>query len=87
VEYLEPVLAEQGEVELVRNGIAAVFERGTGAEEQRRVRQTVIDKAAPDDGGLAAVVAHAVRATMRGTDNDLETDPVPAPELVHVRQP
>ncbi|MDQ4047574.1 MAG: glutamate--cysteine ligase [Actinomycetota bacterium] len=87
VDYLEPVLAEQGEVELVRNGIAAVFERGTGAEEQRRVRQTVFEKAAPDDGGLGAVVAHAVRATMRGTGSDPEADPAPVPELVHVRQP
>ena len=86
VDYLEPVLAEQGEVELVRNGVAAVFERGTGAEEQRRVRQVVAEKASPDDGGLGAVVAHAVRATMRGTDRDPEADPAPAPELVHVRQ-
>lgn len=86
VDYVEPVLAEQGEMELVRSGIAAVFERGTGAEEQRRVRQTVMGKAPREDGGLAAVVAHGVRATMRGTDSDPEDAPAPGPELVHVRQ-
>jgi carboxylate-amine ligase len=87
VDYLEPVLAEQGELEFVRNGIATILERGTGAEEQRSVRQTVLAKAAPDDGGLGAVVAHAVRATTRGIAGNSDPRTEPAPELLRVRQP
>jgi carboxylate-amine ligase len=88
VDYLEPVLAEQGELELVRSGIAAIFERGTGAQEQRSVRQTVLEKGAPNDGGLGAVVAHAVRATLRGTVGyvDPDRDAEHVPELLRVRQ-
>ncbi|MBT2521498.1 glutamate--cysteine ligase [Arthrobacter sp. ISL-28] len=86
VDYLEPVLAEQGELELVRSGIAAIFERGTGAREQRSVRQTVLEKGAPNDGGLAAVVAHAVRATLRGTVGYADGDAEHVPELLRVRQ-
>lgn len=88
VDYLEPVLAEQGELELVRSGIAATFERGTGAQEQRSVRQTVLAKSAPDDGGLGAVVAHAVRATLQGAvgNADPDGDAEHVPELLRVRQ-
>ncbi|MCU1517778.1 MAG: carboxylate--amine ligase, partial [Pseudarthrobacter sp.] len=39
---------------------------------------------APDDGGLGAVVAHAVGVTMRGTSGLAEDDA--APELLRVRQ-
>ncbi|MBN3497488.1 glutamate--cysteine ligase 2 [Arthrobacter pascens] len=87
VDYLEPVLTEQGELELVRSGVASILERGTGAAEQRSVRQTVLEKGAPDDGGLGAVVAHAVRATLRGTAGQTDPDAEPAPELLRVRQP
>ncbi len=87
VDYLEPVLTEQGELELVRSGVASILERGTGAAEQRSVRQTVLEKGAPDDGGLGAVVAHAVRATLRGTAGHADPDAEPAPELLRVRQP
>ncbi|MDR6559384.1 carboxylate-amine ligase [Arthrobacter pascens] len=87
VDYLEPVLTEQGELELVRSGVASILERGTGAAEQRSVRQTVLEKGAPDDGGLGAVVAHAVRATLRGTAGHADPDAEPVPELLRVRQP
>lgn len=87
VDYLEPVLTEQGELELVRAGVASILERGTGAAEQRSVRRTVLEKGAPDDGGLGAVVAHAVRATLRGTTGHADPDSEPAPELLRVRQP
>ncbi|MDQ1596000.1 MAG: glutamate---cysteine ligase / carboxylate-amine ligase [Arthrobacter pascens] len=87
VDYLEPVLTEQGELELVRSGVASILDRGTGAAEQRSVRQTVLEKGAPDDGGLGAVVAHAVRATLRGTAGNADPDAESAPELLRVRQP
>ncbi|WP_104137876.1 glutamate--cysteine ligase [Arthrobacter sp. ZGTC131] len=86
VDFLEPVLAESGELELARQGVEEIIARGTGAAEQRSVRETVMEKAAPDDGGLGAVVAHAVRATLRGTADADDPDAVPAPELLRVRQ-
>lgn len=87
VDFLEPVLAENGELELARQGVEEIIARGTGAAEQRTVRETVMKKAEPDDGGLGAVVAHAVRATLRGTLGYADDpDAVPVPELLRVRQ-
>jgi carboxylate-amine ligase len=87
VDFLEPVLAENGELELARQGVEQIIARGTGAVEQRTVRETVMEKAEPDDGGLGAVVAHAVRATLRGTVGySDDSDAVPVPELLRVRQ-
>lgn len=84
VDYLAPVLAEQGELSLARQGVEEIIARGTGSAEQRRVRDSAMEKSEPDDGGLAAVVAHAVVVTMRGTSGLLEADE--APELLRVRQ-
>lgn len=87
VDFLEPVLAENDELELARQGVEEIIARGTGAAEQRTVRETVMKKAQPDDGGLGAVVAHAVRATLRGTVGYADdSDAVPVPELLRVRQ-
>jgi carboxylate-amine ligase len=86
VDYLEPLLAETGELDLVRQGVAEIFARGTGAAEQRSTRQVVLDKADPDDGGLGAVVAHAVRATLKGTVGYVDPDDEDIPELLRVRQ-
>ncbi|MEN8584081.1 glutamate--cysteine ligase [Burkholderia sp. RS01] len=87
VDFLEPVLAENGELELARQGVEEIIARGTGAAEQRTVRETVMEKAEPDDGGLGAVVGHAVRATLRGAAGYADdADTVPVPELLRVRQ-
>jgi carboxylate-amine ligase len=86
VDYLEPVLAENGELDLARQGVDEIFARGTGAAEQRNTRQVVLDKADPDDGGLGAVVAHAVRATLKGTVGYVDPDAEDVPELLRVRQ-
>jgi carboxylate-amine ligase len=84
VDYLAPVLAEQDELSLARQGVEDIIARGTGSVEQRRIRDAVMEKSLPDDGGLAAVVSHAVDVTMRGTSGlpDVEE----APELLRVRQ-
>lgn len=84
VDYLAPVLAEQDELSLARRGVEDIIARGTGSAEQRRVRDGAMEKSKPDDGGLGAVVAHAVGVTMRGTSGLLESDE--APELLRVRQ-
>lgn len=68
VDYLEPVLREQGELEQVRAGVTRILSHGTGAEQQRRAREEAGVDAAFDGGGLAAVVAHAVEVTMRGVE-------------------
>jgi glutamate---cysteine ligase / carboxylate-amine ligase len=86
VDFLEPVLTENGEIDLARQGVEDILARGTGAAEQRCVRATVMEKAAPDDGGLGAVVAHAVRATLRGTVGYADAEAEPVPELLRVRQ-
>ncbi|MEW9873339.1 glutamate--cysteine ligase [Arthrobacter sp. HS15c] len=84
VDYLAPVLAEQDELALARQGVEDIIARGTGSVEQRRVRDSAMEKSAPDDGGLGAVVLHAVGVTMRGTSGLPEVDE--APELLRVRQ-
>jgi carboxylate-amine ligase len=68
VDYLEPVLVEQGELELVRAGVTRILSHGTGAEQQRRAREEAGADAAFDGDGLRAVVAQAVMVTMRGTE-------------------
>lgn len=84
VDYLAPVLQEQGELSLARQGVEDIIARGTGSAEQRRVWDSVLEKSPPDDGGLAAVVSYAVGITMRGTSGLPEVDA--APELLRVRQ-
>lgn len=84
VDYLEPVLREQGELELVRAGVTRILSHGTGAEQQRRAREEAGTDAAFDGGGLSAVVAHAVEVTMRGADT-LPTAAQP-PVLQRVRR-
>lgn len=68
VKYLEPVLREQGELDLARAGVQRILSHGSGAEQQRQARLAADADGTADDGGLAAVVAHAVKVTMRGAD-------------------
>ncbi|MDQ0674631.1 carboxylate-amine ligase [Pseudarthrobacter siccitolerans] len=84
VDYLAPVLQEQGELALARQGVEDVIARGTGAAEQRRVRDRAMAAAEPGDLGFSAVVRHAVDVTMRGALNLSPVDE--APELLRVRQ-
>jgi carboxylate-amine ligase len=65
VDYLAPVLAEQGELELVREGIARILTEGTGSQLQRRPFK---------QGGLVAVVERAVEVTSRGSEPSQRTD-------------
>ncbi|MEC5182150.1 glutamate--cysteine ligase 2 [Arthrobacter sp. CG_A4] len=75
VDYLAPVLAEQGELEQVRAGIARILSEGTGSQLQRRPFA---------HGGLAAVVARAVQLTGEGAGTG---DPAEqAPSLGRVRR-
>lgn len=86
VEYLEPVLAEQGELELANAGIAAILARGNGAAEQRRIASEYSenDGGQPDSAALAAVVRHAVRETMPEAAPESDTKSLPV--LTWVRQ-
>ncbi|PTT68358.1 glutamate--cysteine ligase 2 [Arthrobacter sp. HMWF013] len=84
VDYLAPVLEEQGELALARQGVEDIIARGTGSAEQRRARDSALEKSDPDDGGLGTVVSYAVGVTMRGTSGVPEVDD--APELLRVRQ-
>lgn len=84
VEYLTPVLEEQGELELARQGAEDIITRGTGAAEQRRVRDKLLAGPPPEDFGFGAVVRHAVKVTMRDALDPSEIDAVP--ELLRVRQ-
>ncbi|MET1089672.1 MAG: glutamate--cysteine ligase [Arthrobacter sp.] len=84
VDYLAPVLQENGELALARQGVEDVIARGTGAAEQRRIRDKALAASEPEDFGFGAVVRHAVDITMRGT---LDLSKVAeAPELLRVRQ-
>lgn len=55
VEHVRPALADAGDEVRVRDGLAALLRRGTGADLQRRVHR--------DTGDLTAVVRAAVEAT------------------------
>jgi carboxylate-amine ligase len=84
VDYLAPVLQEQGELAVARQGVEDIIARGTGAAEQRRVRDKVLAASEPEDLGFGAVVKHAVDITMRGALDFSSVDD--APELLRVRQ-
>ncbi|TQJ34254.1 carboxylate-amine ligase [Arthrobacter sp. SLBN-122] len=84
VDYLAPVLAEQGELALARQGVEDVIARGTGAAEQRRAREKALAGPPPEDMGFGAVVRQAVHVTMRDA-LDL-ADVEATPELLRVRQ-
>ena len=78
VDFLAPVLAEQGELDLVRHGVNRILADGTGAQQQRQALCAPGQDTPVDDAGLAAVVAHAVRVTTRGAEpaEPAEPDPV-----------
>jgi carboxylate-amine ligase len=87
VEYLEPVLAEQGELDLAQSGIAEILQRGNGATEQRGIAGEYSgndDGGQPDSAALAAVVRHAVRETMPEAAPASDTKSMPV--LTWVRQ-
>ncbi|MFF1830354.1 glutamate--cysteine ligase [Paenarthrobacter sp. NPDC058040] len=91
VDYLSPVLDDQGELGLVKSGVADILERGNGAHEQREAavrfhRQHRNQTGSPPSPeALAAVVGHAARATVRGSSAEARRDP--APILTRVRRP
>jgi len=84
MDYLAPVLQEQGELALACQGVEDIIARGTGAAEQRRIRDRALAASAPEDLGFGAVVKHAVDVTMRGSVNLSAADG--SPELLRVRQ-
>ncbi|MBT2565965.1 glutamate--cysteine ligase [Arthrobacter sp. ISL-85] len=84
VDYLAPVLAEQGELARARQGVEDIIARGTGAAEQRRARDKAVAGQPPEDMGFGAVVRQAVHVTMRDA-LDL-SDVEDTPELLRVRQ-
>ncbi|MFJ5861324.1 glutamate--cysteine ligase [Pseudarthrobacter sp. NPDC092439] len=84
VDYLAPVLDEQGELAVARQGVEDIIARGTGAAEQRRIRDRMLAQSQPEDFGFGAVVQHAVNVTMRGAPDPSDLDAVP--DLLRVRQ-
>ncbi|MGP4033565.1 glutamate--cysteine ligase 2 [Pseudarthrobacter sp. 1C304] len=58
VDYVAPVLEEQGELDLAREGVARILAEGSGSQLQREPFHP---------GGLAAVVERAVEVTTEGT--------------------
>lgn len=84
VDYLAPVLNEQGELAFARQSVEDIIARGTGAAEQRRERDKVLAGPVPEDLGFAAVVKHAVNVTMQGAVDLAEMDTTP--DLLRVRQ-
>ncbi|MFI2565814.1 glutamate--cysteine ligase [Paenarthrobacter sp. NPDC018779] len=90
VDYLSPVLDDQGELGLVKAGIADILERGNGAHEQREAvtrfnrKHQRHPESPPTPEALAAAVGHAARVTVRGASADAHRDP--APVLGRVRR-
>ncbi|SDP62333.1 carboxylate-amine ligase [Arthrobacter sp. ok909] len=75
VDFVAPVLEEQGELDLVRAGVERILAEGTGSQLQREPFRA---------GGLAAVVERAVEVTMQG---DAAGEPAePEPSLGRVRR-
>ncbi|MDR6506990.1 glutamate--cysteine ligase [Arthrobacter oryzae] len=84
VDFVAPVLVEQDELELAREGVSRILNRGTGSEQQRRAMQAELTRGADAPAGLAAVVAHSVEVTMRRSEDINAREP--APVLLRVRQ-
>jgi carboxylate-amine ligase len=57
VDFVAPVLEEQGELDLAREGVDRILAEGTGSQLQRGPFRA---------GGLPGVVEHAVEVTARG---------------------
>jgi carboxylate-amine ligase len=55
LERVRPALADAGDEDRVGAGVAAILDRGTGAQQQRRVHR--------EGGDLTAVVRAAVEVT------------------------
>lgn len=58
VDFVAPVLEEQGELDMVRAGVSRILAAGTGSQLQRDLFYS---------GGLSTVVEQAVEVTLRGT--------------------
>ncbi len=58
MDFLAPVLEEQGELDLAREGVERILAEGTGSQLQREPFR---------EGGLAAVVERAVEVTTEGS--------------------
>ena len=84
VDFVAPVLAEQGELELARQGVRRILDRGTGSEQQRRAMQDCLAGVPDAAAALASVVAHSVEVTMRRAEGIKAREP--APVLLRVRQ-
>ncbi|MFJ4027935.1 glutamate--cysteine ligase [Paenarthrobacter sp. NPDC089989] len=90
VDYLSPVLDDQGELGLVKAGIADILERGNGAHEQREAvtrfnrKHQGHPESPPTPEALAAAVGHAARVTVRGASADAHKEP--GPVLTRVRR-
>jgi carboxylate-amine ligase len=84
VDYVAPVLAEQGELELAREGMRRILDRGTGSEQQRRAMEENLAATSDAAAGLAAVVADAVDVSMRPAEAVAPREQ--APVLLRVRQ-
>jgi carboxylate-amine ligase len=68
VDFVAPVLEEQGELDLVREGVERILAEGTGSQLQRGPFHA---------GGLPAVVARAVEVTTEGSDVGAPDGPTP----------
>lgn len=93
VDYLSPVLSGQGELELVKAGLADILERGNGAHQQREAAARFNSRqrdgqspagSPPSEEALGAVVGHAVKVTASGTRDGAIKDPDPV--LARVRR-
>jgi carboxylate-amine ligase len=84
VDFVAPVLEEQGELELARRGVDRILANGTGSQLQRQALCAPGLDTPLDGAGLAAVVAHAVRITTHGAEAEAAADP--APVLSRVRR-
>ena len=65
VNFVAPVLEEQGELDLVREGVERILTEGTGSQLQRGPHR---------EGGLAAVVERAVEVTTQGAGPEPRLD-------------
>ncbi len=83
VDYVAPVLGDQGELELVRRGVDRLLAEGTGSQVQRQALRAGGFVSPTGDTRLADVVARAVEVTTRGPGAETAG---PDPQLSPVRR-